>query len=261
MSEILLLDRADGVATVTLNRPEARNALSAALITALRDTMRALEDDDEVHAVVLTGSDPAFCAGLDLKELGSSGENLQLGQEDDEEPSPYPWPVPSKPVIGAVNGVAVTGGLELALNCDILIASERARFADTHARVGVLPGWGLSVLLPRLVGRQMARRMSLTGDFVPAAEALRAGLVTEVVAHGDLLPAAHRVARTIAGNDRDAVRTLLDSYRRIELAEIADGYGIEGRTSRDWLARGFTPASVEERREAIVDRGRAQTAT
>jgi enoyl-CoA hydratase len=260
MSDVLLLDRADGVATLTLNRPEVRNALSSVLINALRDTMRALEDDDEVHVVVLTGADPAFCAGLDLKQLGSSADNLQLGQEEDEEPSPYPWPVLSKPVIGAVNGVAVTGGLELALNCDILIASEHARFADTHARVGVLPGWGLSVLLPQLVGRQLARRMSLTGDFITAGEALRAGLVTEVVAHADLLPTAHRIARTIAANDHDAVRTLLDSSRRIELSQLAAGYDLEGRTSRDWLARGFTPAAIEERRKAIVDRGRAQTA-
>lgn len=260
MTGVLLLDRADGVATVTLNRPEARNALSAELITALRDTMRSLDADEDVHAVVLTGADPAFCAGLDLKQLGGTGENLSLGQ-DEGEPSPYPWPVPSKPVIGAVNGVAVTGGLELALNCDILIASERARFADTHARVGVLPGWGLSVLLPQLVGRQTARRMSLTGDFLAADEALRAGLVTEVVAHDELLPTAHRVARTIAANDRDAVRTLLDSYRRIELSQISAGYDIEGRTSRDWLARGFDPASVERRRKAIVDRGRSQTRT
>ncbi|TDC89812.1 enoyl-CoA hydratase [Actinomadura sp. 7K507] len=259
MSDVLLLDRADGVATVTLDRPEARNALSAELITALRETMRSLEDDAGVHAIVLTGSDPAFCAGLDLKQLGSSGENLRLGRDEDEKPSPYPWPVTSKPVIGAVNGVAVTGGLELALNCDILIASERARFADTHARVGVLPGWGLSVLLPQLVGHGMARRMSLTGDFLGAGEALRAGLVTEVVPHEELLPTAHRVARTIAANDHDAVRTLLDSYRRIELTQTAPGYDIEARTSRDWLARGFEPASVERRRAAIVARGRSQT--
>lgn len=261
MTGVLLLDRADGVATVTLNRPDARNALSAELIVALRETMRSLEADAGVHAIVLTGADPAFCAGLDLKQLGSSGENLQLGQEEDEAPSPYPWPVPSKPLIGAVNGVAVTGGLELALNCDILIASERARFADTHARVGVLPGWGLSVLLPQLVGRGMARRMSLTGDFLDAAEALRAGLVTEVVAHQDLLPTAHRIARTIAANDHDAVRALLDSYRRIELTQISAGYDIEARTSRDWLSRGFDPASVERRRRAIVSRGRSQTRT
>jgi enoyl-CoA hydratase len=258
MGSVLLVDRADGVATVTLHRPEARNALSAELITALRETMRTLGEDDEVRAVVLTGTDPAFCAGLDLKQLGSSGENLQLGQED-EEPSPYPWPVLTKPVIGAINGVAVTGGLELALNCDILVASERARFADTHARVGVLPGWGLSVLLPELVGRGMARRMSLTGDFLDAAQALRAGLVTEVVPHEELLPTVHRIARTIVGNDPVAVPTLLDSYRRIELSQIGAGYDIEGQTSRDWLARGFDPASVEDRRQAIIDRGRAQT--
>lgn len=260
MADVLLIEKADGVAVLTLNRPAARNALDLELITALHEAMRAVESDDEVRAVVLTGADPAFCAGLDLKQLGGSGENLSLGQDDDA-PSSSPWPTVSKPVVGAVNGVAVTGGLELALNCDLLIASERARFADTHARVGVLPGWGLSVLLPQAVGRGLARRMSLTGDFLSASDALRSGLVTEVVAHEDLLSTALRVASTIAGNDHDAVRALLDSYRRIERSQTKAGYEIEGETSRTWLARGFDPAAVERRRQAVVDRGRTQTSS
>src|SRR5919206_1920546 len=191
---VLLVDRADRVATVTLNRPESRNALSAELIAALRSAMRELEDDDGVDVVILTGADPAFCAGLDLKQLGSSGANLSEGSRDDGVPSWSPGPPLSKPVIGAVNGVAVTGGLELALNCDILIASERARFADTHARVGLLPTWGLSVRLPQKVGVGLARRMSLTGDYLSATDALRAGLVTQVVPHDELIPTAQRVA-------------------------------------------------------------------
>ncbi|MGY1652386.1 enoyl-CoA hydratase [Geodermatophilus sp. SYSU D01119] len=255
--DVLLVERDGPVATVTLNRPEARNALSAGLMARLREAMAALEDDDDVDAVVLTGADPAFCAGLDLKQLGSSGDNLSLGDGDGGRPSWQPWPQLSKPVIGAVNGAAVTGGLELALNCDVLVASERARFADTHARVGILPGWGLSVLLPLAVGRTLARRMSLTGDHLPAAEALRAGLVTEVVPHEQLLPTARRLAATIAGNDRAAVRRLLRSYRDIEAAAVNGGFEIEAATCAEWSAR-YDPAEVERRRAGLLDRGRAQ---
>lgn len=256
---VLVVQRADRVATVTLNRPAVRNALDAALLGDLRAAMAGLDTDDQVDVVVLTGADPAFCAGLDLRQLGSSGENLSNGTRDDGVPSWFPWAPLTKPVIGAVNGFAVTGGLELALNCDILIASERARFADTHARVGVLPGWGLSVLLPLMVGRGLARRMSLTGDYLSADEALRAGLVTEVVAHEDLLPAARRVAASIVGNDQAGVRALLRSYRDIEAALVGDGPGVEAATSAAWRAE-FDPADVERRRAGVIDRGRAQTA-
>ena len=131
--------------------------------------------------VIVTGADPVFCAGLDLKELGDTTELPDISPK---------WPAMRKPVIGAINGAAVTGGLELALYCDVLIASENARFADTHARVGLLPTWGLSVRLPQKVGIGMARRMSLTGDYLSAHDALRCGLVTEVVAHER--PAARR---------------------------------------------------------------------
>jgi enoyl-CoA hydratase len=255
---VLLVDRADRVATVTLNRPGSRNALSAELIGALRGAMTELEDDDGVDVVILTGADPAFCAGLDLKQLGSSGANLSEGSRVDGVPSWFPWPPLTKPVIGAVNGVAVTGGLELALNCDILVASERARFADTHARVGVLPGWGLSVLLPLAVGRGTARRMSLTGDYLSAQDALRTGLVTEVVPHEELLPAARAVAASIVGNDQPGVRRLLRSYRDIERELVGEGLEVEARTSEEWMA-GFDPAEVENRRAGVLARGRAQT--
>jgi enoyl-CoA hydratase len=255
---VLLVDRADRVATVTLNRPEARNALSAELIGALRTAMRELEADEGVDVVILTGANPAFCAGLDLKQLGSSGANLSAGSADGVTPSWFPWPPLSKPVIGAINGFAVTGGLELALNCDFLIASERARFADTHARVGVLPGWGLSVLLPLTVGRGLARRMSLTGDYLGAEDALRAGLVTQVVPHEELLPAARSVAASIVGNDQAAVRTLLRSYCNIEREFVGAGLEVEARASKEWMA-GFDPAEVESRRRGVLERGRAQT--
>jgi enoyl-CoA hydratase len=153
--DVVRVDLEDGVAVVTLDRPEARNALNAALRRGLRDAILEVEADDAVGAIVLTGADPAFCAGLDLKEL-SSAESQPRAETDGERSDstesgrgPYRGPLPptEKLLIGAINGVAITGGFELALSCDFLVASDRARFADTHARVGIMPGWGLTVRL------------------------------------------------------------------------------------------------------------------
>jgi hypothetical protein len=158
---VVLLDVDGPVATITLNRPASRNAISGELLTRLGEAMAVVEADDKVLVAILTGADPAFCAGVDLKELGQGTSVLRGAAAG----GTGPWAPVSKPVIAAVNGAAVTGGLELVLNCDIVICSDRAVFADTHARVGVLPGWGLSVLLPLAVGRSRARQMSFTGDF------------------------------------------------------------------------------------------------
>lgn len=253
--QILLTAQHGRVRVLTLNRPEARNALSAALIRDLRAALAAADADDAVDVVVLTGTDPAFCAGLDLRELGSNADNLDI--VDADIPVGHPWRPLTKPLIGAVGGAAITGGLELALACDFLIASERARFADTHARVGVLPGWGLTARLPAAVGPGFARRMSLTGNFVDAEQALRVGLVTEVVPHARLLPAALEVAAAIAGNDQPGVRTLLRSYRDAESHLLDPALAVEQATSRAWMA-GFQPSTVAERRAAVIDRGRAQ---
>jgi enoyl-CoA hydratase len=244
--DVLLIDTDDRVRTLTLNRPESRNALSAALRDRFFGALADAETDDDVDVVILTGTDPVFCAGLDLKELG--------GQSALPDISPR-WPELSKPVIGAINGAAVTGGLELALYCDILVASERARFADTHARVGLLPTWGLSVRLPQKVGVGLARRMSLTGDYLSAADALRAGLVTEVVAHDQLLPAARQVAASIVGNNQQAVRALLASYHRIDDSHTADGLWLEATAARRFRTSGD---DIAANREAVLQRGRAQ---
>jgi enoyl-CoA hydratase len=245
---VLLVDTADRVRTLTLNRPQARNALSAALRAALVAALAGAEADDEVDVVILTGADPVFCAGLDLKELGDTTELPDISPK---------WPAMTKPVIGAINGAAVTGGLEIALYCDILIASEKARFADTHARVGLLPTWGLTVRLPQKVGVGVSRRMSLTGDYLSAQDALRFGLVTEVVAHDDLLPAARRVAESIVGNNQSAVRALLDSYHRIDAAETSAGLWMEAEAARRWM-RSTTGDDVAAHRAAVIQRGRAQ---
>ena len=246
LEDALLSQTAEQVRLLTLNRPRARNALSAELREQLSAALRAAEADDNADAVILTGTDPAFCAGLDLKELSDGSQIPDLSSV---------WPPMTKPVIGAVNGAAVTGGLELALHCDILIASERARFADTHARVGLLPTWGLSVRLPQAVGRGLARRMSLTGDYLSAADALRAGLVTEIVPHDGLIDAATSVAAAIVGNSSSAVRNLLASYHRIDDAQTRKGLGIEAKSAAHW---GNSKADIASNREAVQRDGRTQ---
>jgi enoyl-CoA hydratase len=259
----LTVERGEGVAVVTLNRPRNRNALTSGLILGLRAAMAEVDADDTVGAVILTGADPAFCAGLDLGELAASGDNLRLAEEEGDETAPpagRPWTPLRKPVIGAVNGVAVTGGFELALNCDILIASEKAAFADTHVRVGVLPGWGMSVLLPRLIGPGRALRMSLTGEFLDAAAALRCGLVTEVVPHAGLLEAAHRLARGVLGADPPTCAAFLASARRIAGLDTEDAFQAEAEAARRWLNAGFDPAGVASRRAGIVAGNRGSLA-
>jgi enoyl-CoA hydratase len=260
LPDICLLEVAERTATVTLNRPDARNALSSGLIRELRRAVGAAEADDGVDAIILTGADPAFCAGLDLRELGSGGELLRSDATGESAPTGRgPLPPTTKPLIGAVNGVAVTGGFEVALGCDFLVASERARFADTHARVGLQPGWGLSVLLPQAVGVRRAREMSATGNFIDAATALAWGLVNHVVAHGDLLPFARSLAADVASNDQRAVRRLLATYAEGSELTGADAWALEGRVAGEWQQAGFDPTEVERRRAGIMDRGRSQT--
>jgi enoyl-CoA hydratase len=251
---VLLTEDANGVRLMTLNRPEARNALSTELLDRLAEALNSAEDDPEVRAVVLTGADPAFCAGVDLREAGVSG--LPRGAVIDPKASPW-WVLHSMttPVIGAVNGPAITGGLELVLQCTFLVASERAVFGDTHARVGVHPGGGLTGLLPQAVGFRKAREMSLTGNFIDAAEAHRLGLVNHVVQHEDLLPIALRLAGDIASADPRTVAALNDTYREVAALSLGEGLALERQRFTTWE---YNPADIEARRAAIADRGRSQ---
>ncbi len=260
MDDPVLVERQDdGVAVVTLNRPQAMNALSIALRARLYQVMTQLDGDDAVRCVVLTGAgERAFTAGLDLKELGSQPGALGAANADGADENPVKAiETCRKPVIGAINGVAITGGFEVALACDILIASSSARFADTHARVGVMPGWGLSQKLSRIIGPSRAKEVSLSGNFVDAATAERWGLVNRVVAPEELLPAARRLAADIASTDT----AFIAAYKRL----IDDGYalpfgeGIALEHRRSSAAnRAVTPESVEARRAAVQARGRAQ---
>ncbi|MFO1536563.1 MAG: enoyl-CoA hydratase, partial [Actinomycetota bacterium] len=234
-----------------------RNALNTALHRASAAARWAAALHEGVDAVVLTGAQPADCAGRDLRELGAGGENLRGGGGPDgapENPIQALWRM-TTPVVGAVNGPAVTGGLELALACDFLVASERARFADTHARVGVTPGGGMSVLLPMAVGLRRAKEMSLTGNSVDAEEALRIGLVNHVVPHADLLPTAERLARDIAGNDGPAVRHLKALYDANARLSAGEALANEQAVFRSYRV---DFAEVERRRAAVVERGRHQ---
>ena len=155
--------------------------------------------------------------------------------------------------------MAVTGGLELALGCDFLIASDRASFADTHARVGVMPGWGLSVLLPQAIGVRRAREMSLTGNYIDASTAEKWGLVNRVVPHEALLETVHALASDIRSNDQVGVRQMLETYSRTAETTVADGWRIEASMGTEWLKNSdFRPEKVAQRRVDIQNRGRAQ---
>ncbi len=258
MSEVVLCETTDRTALVTLNRPEARNALSSEVLGRLAEVMAAADADDSVDVIIVTGADPAFCAGLDLKELGSGGGPGPMPDFRRTDGTRGPFGSVTKPVIGAVNGVAVTGGLELALACDFLIASERARFADTHARVGIQPGWGLTVLLPEAIGMRRAREMSATGNFLDAATALQWGLVNHVVPHRELLGYARGLAADIASNDARAVRRIYATYDDNSLGTGRDGWETEGRVVAEWNDGRFSPTDIESRRAKVAERGRGQ---
>lgn len=195
----------DGVAVVTLNRPQARNALSRNLREGIRATVARLDADPSVGAIVVTGAGTAFCAGVDTRELGADAVS-------DIRPTATPFVSSATPLIGAVNGAAYTGGLELALACDFLVASERAAFADTHTRIGLMPGWGLTVLLAEAVGARRAREMSLSSAPIDALTALRWGLVNHVVPHEELLPFTLGIARQIAAHGDAAVGRISRLY-------------------------------------------------
>ncbi|MCB0971544.1 MAG: enoyl-CoA hydratase [Acidimicrobiales bacterium] len=260
MTDLVLVEVADRIATLTLNRPDARNALSGGLIRDMRAAVRAAHDDEQVDVIVLTGADPAFCAGLDLKELGAGSTTLTSTRPSEDTPVAERGPLPAgpKPIIGAVNGAAITGGFELALACDFLVASERARFADTHARVGIQPWWGLTVLLPQAIGLRRARELSATGNFLDAQRALDWGLVNHVVPHDDLLPFARGLAADIASSDQRAVRQIYATYAEGSLVPAGEAWLVESDVAAAWQGQGLDPDEIERRRGQVTERGRGQ---
>lgn len=264
MSEepILLQERDGAVAILTLNRAKQLNALSTGLRREIVAAVRHLAAASDVKALILTGSGRAFSAGVDLKEAGQTGFSLGVGaQARDHGPSDMDLAsafagVPF-PVIGAINGFAITGGFELALMCDILIASTEAKFADTHGRVGLMPVWGLSQKLPRIIGAARAKELSFTGNFLDAATAERWGLVNRVVALDELMPTARKMAADMAQVDGALLRKLkglTDDGMAMPLGE-ALAMEIERGSAHN---RSVTPAAAEESRKAVMERGRQQ---
>jgi len=232
---MLLMEKRGAVMLMTLNRPDANNALNAELTLALVNGFEVAERDAEVRAVVLTGAGRAFCAGVDLKALTDNPDILTGGGLGPEAPMVVAMDQCTKPIIAAVNGPAVTGGFELALACDFMYASPTARFADTHARVGILPGWGLSQKLSRIIGIQRAREMSLTGNFISADQALAWGLVNRICESDLLIEKALECAQQIAESDASAVGALKclinDGWRQ----PLADALVLEGERSNEFV--------------------------
>lgn len=251
---VLRVEREGGLATLTLDRPDKLNALSRELRTAIERAFRELQDDPEVRVALLTGAGRAFSAGIDLVELGGesaddsgAGERSMIAALDDFE----------GPIVGAINGHAITGGFELALACDVRVASTKAVFGDTHARVGIVPGWGLSQKLPRMIGIGRAKELAFTGNFIDAHQAERWGLVNRVVEPEELLPTCRRLAEDMLSCDPQSLRTYKQMIDRGYDETFADGMRLERRMSRAHLKE-VPPGAVEARRAGIQKRGRGQ---
>ena len=252
----LLIDVTDGIALATLNRPQQHNALSRQLRANLLAALQQLDSDDDVGVVIFTGAgDKAFCVGADLKEF----ETAPLREEEMGVDCPVmqAFEALGKPTIAAINGYTVTGGFELATNCDILVASTNAKFADTHARVGVVPAWGLTQYLAMLIGPVRARYLSFTGNYIDAQTAREWGLVLDVVAPESLIDHCRGLAREMLGCDR---RTLADIRRAMRVGlhrTVEEGLLLEAKLAKESVAR-FDAAGFARTRRAVMNRGKNQ---
>lgn len=207
----LVYTKKGDVAWLTLNRPQAMNSLNLAIVAAMEEQLPAIAADDEVRVVVLTGAGPAFCAGADLKEV-LAGQDLPPGEPDllDRMCERVMNPLRDfpKPVIAALNGITMAGGLELAMCCDIVVASEQAQIGDAHANFGVYPGAGGAAVLPRLVPHNVAKYLLFTGKTLSAAQMQTYGLVNEVVPADQLEQSVTELAAVIAAKSPIALRRM-----------------------------------------------------
>jgi enoyl-CoA hydratase len=239
----------DDIVVLRLNRPERRNALTQEIMDEIRRICEEIAADPDVRVVVVTGVGGSFSAGLDLVALGDGDIRLEGSFCDAVRDLP-------QPTIAAIDGPAITGGLELALACDIRLGSPGSKFADTHVRVGVLPGGGASVALARLVGMGRAKEMSLSGRMVLAEEAERWGLINRIVPE-PAIDAAIDLARTIAGNNQAVVAQVLGLIDAGLDRGYADALEHE-RTSARRFADAFDATTVAAHRDAVIARNRAE---
>jgi len=211
--ETLLYEKKDGVAVITLNRPEVLNALNRQMNIDLKRAFKAAKEDGEVRAISLTGSGRGFCSGADIKDFaaGATLEDfkrmIEKGEEIKELISPYDLIDIEKPIIAAVNGVAVGFGMNVCLNCDIIIASENASFGEFFIRMALIPDMNGSLLLPMFVGLNKAKELIFTGERIDAKEAERIGLVNKVVPSDELMPTAMELAKKLAEGPPLAIGT------------------------------------------------------
>ena len=254
MSEdVLRIEKSAGVATLTLNRPAAMNAISSELAEQISSTFHDLQRESAIRAAIVTGAGRAFCAGMDLRELGSGGAESRadkIGNPIEASMREF-----EGPIIAAVNGFAVTAGFELALAADVIIASTEARFIDSHARVGILPGWGLAVKLPRLIGIVRAKSVSLTGNPIDAQTAERWGLAARVVEPAELMPTCESLAQDMLACDPE---TLVDYKGLIDACfgmPLPDALAFETARATE-SARRVTAERIAQRRVAVQDRNR-----
>jgi enoyl-CoA hydratase len=253
----LAVDISEGIATLTLNRPAQHNALSIELRRNLRAALTAANEDEAVGVIILTGAgEKAFSAGVDLKEMATA--SIGVEEMGPDSPLMSAFTTLRKPTIAAINGYAVTGGFELAVNCDILVASTNAKFADTHARVGVVSAWGLSQHLHKVIGPMRARYLSFTGNYLDAQTAKEWGLVLDVLEPAALLPFCRKMAQDILSCDPATLRDLRGAIHRGVQTTLAEGLAFENELARASLAR-FDKDAFAARREAVIGRGQRQS--
>lgn len=254
--ENIIVETRGAVGLVTLHRPQALNALNSALVAELNAALDAFEADDAIGCIVITGSEKAFAAGADIKEMQSK-TYMQAYKED----FITTWERITrarKPVIAAVSGFALGGGCELAMMCDFIIASDTAKFGQPEIRLGVMPGAGGTQRLARFVGKSKAMEMCLTGRMMDAAEAERCGLVSRVVPAADLVGEAVRAGEAIAGMSMAAVMMTKESVNRAFETTLAEGIRFERRVFHAMFAtedqKEGMAAFVEKRKPSFKNR-------
>lgn len=242
MEKAVLFEIQNNVAIITLNRPERRNSINRELLSGLYDAIDEVSRNEEIKVAIITGNGKSFCSGIDLSVVGK--ENLFNIRDGIDLPDVFG--ACRKTIIGAVNGHAITGGFEIALNCDFLIASENASFADTHAKVGIHPGWGMTQLLQQAVGKRMAKQMSLTCQFIDAQQALRYGLVNEVVPQEELMKRCLEIAARICENRYDMITTVRDLINYRDTASMGQALAHERERFRRFIKKMMSAVKSSE---------------